>query len=242
MPAAVEKKVTMTPGGLSKIMKTLKNTDNGGVQKKTSAVAETPSKKDKKKKDNKKDLPKPAPSSTVVIKAALLAQKKRKKDPSAPKGAKSAYICFCEKERANISRDNPNLAATEIMTELGKRWKALSDKEKKPYEKQAETDRARFNEAMKNYEPPETDDDEKQGKRRKKDPDAPKNAKSAYIIFCAAKRSTIPKETAPKDVMSKLGQMWSATSVADKKPYEDLSKKDKVRYEKEMAKYKEKQN
>jgi hypothetical protein len=36
--------------------------------------------------------------------------------------------------------------------------------------------------------------------------------------------------------------MWIATSVADKKPYEDLSKKDKVRYEKEMAKYKEKQN
>ena len=84
------------------------------------------------------------------------------------------------------------------MTELGKRWKALSDKEKKPYEKQAETDRARFNEAMKNYEPPETDDDEKQGKRRKKDPDAPKNAKSAYIIFCMQRDLRFPKKLLPK--------------------------------------------
>ena len=71
-------------------MKTLKNTDNGGVQKKTSAVAETPSKKDNKKKDNKKDLPKPAPSSTVVIKAAPLAQKKRKKDTTEGLGSSSA--------------------------------------------------------------------------------------------------------------------------------------------------------
>ena len=80
MPAAVEKKVTMTPGGLSKIMKTLKNTDNGGVQKKTSAVAETPSKKDKKKKDNKKDLPKPAPSrAQLSSKLRFLHKRKERK-------------------------------------------------------------------------------------------------------------------------------------------------------------------
>jgi len=36
--------------------------------------------------------------------------------------------------------------------------------------------------------------------------------------------------------------MWSAMSAAEKKPYEDMSKKDKERYEKEMATYKEKQN
>ena len=39
------------------------------------------------------------------------------------------------------------------------------------------------------------------------------------------KRASIAKETSPTDVMSKLGQMWSATSVADKKPYEDLPRK-----------------
>ena len=48
-PATVEKKVTMTPGGLSQILKNVvKKGGNGGVQKKTSAVAEVPSKKDKK--------------------------------------------------------------------------------------------------------------------------------------------------------------------------------------------------
>lgn len=250
-PSAVEKKVTKTPGGLSQILKNVVKKDNktGGVQKKTSAVAGAPSKKDTKEKDRKKtDLPKP-PSQSKAVPAtdektapAPLAQKKRKKDPNAPKGAKSSYICFGEEERAKVIKENPNLSATEIMVELGKRWKALSDKEKKPYEKQAEKDRERFNEAMKSYEPPESEDDGKQEKRRKKDPNAPKNAKSAYIFFGVEKRSTLPKETSPKDVMSKLGQMWSAMSAAEKKPYEDMSKKDKERYEKEMATYKEKQN
>ena len=247
-PATVEKKVTKTPGGLSQILKNVvKKGGNDGVQKKGSAVAEVPSKKDKKHKDNK-DLLNPAAPSKVVPatneknESAPTAQKRRKKDPNAPKGAKSAYIFFGDKERAKIIKENPNFSPTEIMTELGKRWKELSEKEKRPYEKEAEKDKARYSEAMKSYEPAERDDDEKQGKRQKKDPNAPKNAKSAYIFFTMKKRASIASGSSPTEIMQKLGKMWSAMSEAEKKPYEDSAKKDKERYEREMAKYKRKQN
>ena len=39
----------------------------------------------------------------------------------------SAYMRFCAKERANV----PKMSPTEVMKELGKRWRNLSDADKK---------------------------------------------------------------------------------------------------------------
>ena len=40
---------------------------------------------------------------------------------------KSTYMRFCAKERANI----PKMSPTDVMKELGKRWRNLSDADKK---------------------------------------------------------------------------------------------------------------
>jgi len=45
------------------------------------------------------------------------------------------------------------------------------------------------------------------------------------------------KDLKPKDVTKELGARWKKLSPADKKPYEELAKKDKDRYEKEFEKY-----
>ena len=87
------------------------------------------------------------------------------------------------------------------------------------------------------------------GKRNyDKDPNAPKRGKSAYIFFCAAKRSDVKEklgEDASLPEISKiLGSLWSkikvSTKQADKKElavFEAEAIQDKARYENEMSSY-----
>lgn len=60
-------------------------------------------------------------------------------------------IFFCNVERPKIKEENPEIAQTDIMKELGKRWKDLGDDDKAPFIKQAEEDKARYEEEMKEY-------------------------------------------------------------------------------------------
>lgn len=46
-------------------------------------------------------------------------EKKKKKDPSAPKRALSAYFMFQKEVRPQIVADKPNLRLTEIAKEIG---------------------------------------------------------------------------------------------------------------------------
>ena len=45
----------------------------------------------------------------------------------------SPYICFSQKERSKVLADNPSLEPKNVMKELGKRWRGLSESEKKSY-------------------------------------------------------------------------------------------------------------
>lgn len=68
----------------------------------------------------------------------------------------------------------------------------------------------------------------------------PKRGRSAYIFFSNEKRPEVNEkfpDLKAKEVMSKLGEMWSSCSEEDKEPYNDLAKKDKERYERQMGEY-----
>ena len=45
----------------------------------------------------------------------------------------SGYMKFVQSERKNVMSDNPNMAFGAVGKELGKRWGALSDAQKKSY-------------------------------------------------------------------------------------------------------------
>jgi len=45
----------------------------------------------------------------------------------------SAFFKFMKKERPVVLKEKPNLKFTEIGKELGKRWRALSEADKKKY-------------------------------------------------------------------------------------------------------------
>jgi hypothetical protein len=77
-------------------------------------------------------------------------------------------------------------------------------------------------------------------KKEKRDPDAPKAAKNAFIFFCAEKRSEVKQEDSemkPTDITKKLGEMWRDMDDDDKEEFQEKAKEDKGRFENEMEGY-----
>ena len=79
-------------------------------------------------------------------------KKKKKKDPNAPKGAKTAYMCFCQETRAKLLKENPSISVPEVGKECGRRWKEISPSQKTKYEQMAVKDKERFKTEMAEYE------------------------------------------------------------------------------------------
>lgn len=76
--------------------------------------------------------------------------------------------------------------------------------------------------------------------RRKKDPNAPKRALSAYMFFANENRDIIKSENPDitfGQVGKMLGEKWKALSGEDREPYEAKAKADKRRYESEKELY-----
>lgn len=251
-PATTTGKVTATPGDLQKILSKVVDTKNSS--KKAKVVVEVSKKEKKSKETPPKEKEQPAAAADAAPEPAPIKQK-RKKDANAPKQAKSSYMYFTEKERQKIVKENPGMKQPEIFKELGKHWSALSDKEKKPFDKLHDKDKARFDEEMKTYVPPapeiQGDADGAAGgkdgktKRQKRDPNAPKNALNPYLCFVMHARNDpniVPKDTEPKETMKIIGAAWSKLSEDDRKLFEDRSAKDKVRYSEEMEKWNSKSN
>lgn len=91
-------------------------------------------------------------SKRDVVKAAKQA-KKDAKDPNAPKCPISAYIRFTVSGiRKEIKAKNPNMKPKEIMSEIGLKWKAMTDAQKKPFLDSYEKDHAVYLETKKAYE------------------------------------------------------------------------------------------
>ncbi len=164
-----------------------------------------------------------------------------KKDPNAPKKAKSAYNVFAASVSREIKKENPSIAQTDVMREVGNRWKNVVDKSK--YEKEAAADKERYLEEMENYSPPPKTPNASGAAsakkvKAKKDPNAPKKARSAYIIFSMEEGKKIREENpslAASEVMKLTGQRWAECTV--KATFEAMAAKDKERYNKEMSAY-----
>ena len=107
----------------------------------------------------------------------------------------------------------------------------MSDKEKKRFVEMADRDKARFEAEMKHYVPPPGG--KVKGRRRKKDPNAPKRALSAFFWFCNDERPAI-RDANPGftvgDVAKELGRRWGEVDEAAKKKYVAMAEKDKERY------------
>ena len=186
--------------------------------------------------------------------------KKKKKDPNAPKGAKTGFLFFTASLRPELTEKG--LSIPDIAKECGKRWKELSDEDKQPFQDEGEKDKARYHEEQATYlasdaylasdfakkkeeggEAVAPSPAKKQSKKKKKDKNAPKGAMSAYMLFCSDQRAKL-KEEHPDwglpEMGKALGAAWGLLDEAAKEPFKAQAATDKERHASEMAAYKQK--
>lgn len=172
---------------------------------------------------------------------------KPKKPKDAPKNARSGYILFSQDMRPVLKKEQPDLDAKDTLRALGAMWKEASEETKKKYQELAEEDKKRFKDEMENYVPSESDSEvtkKEKSKREKKPKDAPKNAKSGYMFYCAEIRAVVKEENPdmkPQEIMSEMGRRWKEIKDTEEaKKYLQLAEEDKERYAAEKKAYDEK--
>jgi len=84
------------------------------------------------------------------------------------------------------------------------------------------------------------DPNRNKSRKKRKDPNAPKRATNAYMVFCRERRASL-KEERPDlhfgKLGAKLGEMWRLMSPEEKRPYEARAANDRDRYKAEMGSY-----
>jgi HMG (high mobility group) box len=166
--------------------------------------------------------------------------KKTKKDKNAPKGAKNAYILFCAENREQVKEDNSEMNAKEIISELARLWKEADEDVKAEYNEKAAADKKRYQQEMSDYVPSEDEEPPKDSVKSKKDPNAPKGAKNAYILFCADHRAQVKEENPEmnaKEIICELARLWKEADHYVKTEYNEKAAADKQRYQEEMSDY-----
>jgi hypothetical protein len=81
----------------------------------------------------------------------------------------------------------------------------------------------------------------KQVEKKKKDPNAPKRALSAFMLFSQEKRNQIKTDN-PEATFGQIGKLlgdaWKSASDDDKAPFLAKAEKEKEKYVEAMKKYK----
>lgn len=169
-------------------------------------------------------------------------KKKKKKARSGPSRPRSSYLFFSSAIRPVVKEEMPELSGKEIMSEIGRRWKALSDKDKKPYTKLYDEDKIRYERECEQVKANEANDDDgndeeetttssKKKTKSKKSKTKSKSKKSTtvektpgYAVFVDEQSEEL-QEAHPKwkskKLTSELNKAWLALSDEERNAYEE---------------------
>ena len=244
-PDAKATEVTSKLGQMWNELKNSKNTSD----KKVLQLCEQEAAEDKARYDeDMKDYVPPSDDELVASKGS-----KKKSDPNAPKGKKSAYIFFCAEHRdAAKTEIGKEGKATDVTKLLATWWNELKTDEDRSdelekYNKMAADDKLRHDQEIQEYASPSDGDETVVGKKsggKKSDPNSPKGKKSAYIFFCSdnrdAAKTEIGKDSKATDVTKLLATWWNELKADEDRSdelekYNKMAADDKVRYEQETS-------
>jgi hypothetical protein len=242
-------KATEVTSKLGQMWNELKNSKKT-ADKKMLQLCEQEAAEDKARYDE--DMKDYVPPSDDELVASKGKGSKKKSDPNAPKGKKSAYIFFCSDNRdaakTEIGTDGKATDVTKLLATWWNELKADEDRseELEKYNKMAADDKVRHDQEKQEYAPPSDEEQavvaKKSGGKKKSDPNAPKGKKSAYIFFCSDKRDAakteIGKEGKATDVTKLLATWWNELKadedrIDELEKYNKMAADDKVRYEQE---------
>jgi hypothetical protein len=170
--------------------------------------------------------------------------KKVKKVREGPKRGLSSYMFFCQSERISIKNDMPDVSAKDTTIELGVRWRALSDDDKKTYQKLAEKDKKRYNKEKSKYELTKTSDvddsvddlleektptktSEKVKSKSKAKAETFATKKNGYIIYCHERRGVVSEEQpdlSKSELTKWITAEWKSLDEKEKTEYNDRAR------------------
>ena len=241
-------KATEVTSKLGQMWNELKNSKKT-ADKKMFQLCEQEAAEDKARYDE--DMKDYVPPSDDELIASKGKGSKKKSDPNAPKGKKSAYIFFCSDNRdaakSEIGTDGKATDVTKLLATWWNELKADEDRsdELEKYNKMAADDKVRHDQETQEYAPPidgEQVVSAKKSSGKKSDPNAPKGKKSAYIFFCSenrdAAKTEIGKEGKATDVTKLLATWWNELKADEDRSdelekYNKMAADDKIRYEQE---------
>ncbi|RLN32078.1 hypothetical protein BBJ28_00020208 [Nothophytophthora sp. Chile5] len=213
------------------------------------------------------------PKKTDAAGHAPVRKQRKKKDKNAPKRALSAFMFFSNDIRETVKREMPELEFLQISMEIGKRWKQITDEDRRPYDELAAADKRRYQEEKEEYVPDpsfevrlqcnaamlqwgfavvaSTEDahlslslsmclQTTKGSRKKKDPNAPKRALSAYFFFCNEIRSEVREAHPGKkitEIATLLAERWRELPDKKRVKYQKMHEEAKIKYQQQMDVY-----
>ncbi|KAJ9706144.1 hypothetical protein PVL29_001617 [Vitis rotundifolia] len=196
-------------------------------------------------------------------------EKKEKKKKGCPetKRPSPSYVLWCKDQWNEAKKANPDADFKEISNILGAKWKTISAEEKKPYEEKYQAEKEAYlqivgkekreNEAMRLLEEEQKQKTamelleqylqfkqeavkENKKKKKEKDPLKPKHPVSAFLLFSKERRAVLLAEDKNVLEIAKIaGEEWKNMTEKQKRPYEEIAKKNKTKYHEEMELYKQ---
>jgi high mobility group protein B1 len=166
-----------------------------------------------------------------------------KKERTGPKRPLTAYMYFCQENRDVVKTENPNMNGKEITTELGVRWKRLTDAQKAPYEAKQSTDKTRYesekasSSPAKSPAPTKSPAPAKTPKESKAKPPKESKAKGAkesktkkkedkskgYELFLSEQKEELESENPSwnsRKITTEVSKRWKELSDEDRDAYE----------------------
>uniref|UniRef100_A0A5B7CGP3 Putative high mobility group B protein 6 n=1 Tax=Davidia involucrata TaxID=16924 RepID=A0A5B7CGP3_DAVIN len=208
------------------------------------------------------------PTMTFPIVQSLRDKEKKKKGCPEKKRPSPPYVLWCKDQWNEVKKANPDADFKDISSILGAKWKTVSAEEKQPYEEKYQAQKEAYlkivgnekreNEAMKLLEEEQKQrtamelleqylqfkqESEKENKKTKKekDPLKPKHPMSAFFLFMNERRAALLAENKNVLEVAKLtGEEWKNMSEKQRRPYEEMAKKNKEKYIQELELYKQK--
>lgn len=152
------------------------------------------------------------------------ASKKRKtRDPARPKRAMTPFLYYACEQREILKQGDEKLTLPQQSKLIAEKWKNVQDKSK--YIALAATDKQRYVDEMKHYNPPKK----------------VKRPRSSYAFFMKDMRYKIANQFPdknPRELMGDIAAAWRHSSEDEKSIYVRMAEEDKIRYtqEKEQEK------
>ncbi|CAD8094185.1 unnamed protein product [Paramecium sonneborni] len=118
-----------------------------------------------------------------VTEIQTVTEKKKERDPNAPKKPLTAFFLFNQKYREKVIERNPEIKLTQISQMAGSKWQSMTEQEKKPYLDQYNAAKEKYELELKDYNDRngiETND-KKRKKSEKLDDKSMKSAQDNHI-------------------------------------------------------------